>query len=641
MTIGARIGKPVDRNAQLAGDIWFYYAGRYGEFAGNADFLPAMVEAAPGRSESYFALAEYFRGAGNSASAMADYRGALELKPSRADVHDRFAVMAGSNDEKVKEWRLAIAALTDQMNSAHVPQTFWSDFNDVVHHIRDARAMADLRGEIDKLLRVYIRRNGSYQVEPLLEGLGDVAWIGELSTSAADPVRFLNAIIDRPWIPEAQKDILYVQMVESGRAQLARSFGEQRVGAQSELWVWEIQRAKYLLKRRENRTAAELVTSLGVEARKARMREVFPLELRVAARAGTLAAVLARYDSTVSMAILRDAAAQLVKDGDAASARRVLELVYLRELKAGKLDASNFLGLAEIRLEEKDTAAALALLRRMVLVSGEAFSGLEPAAALLGKTGYDAEAAEFLGALVKAEPWNWGARERLAAASGSVGELTTVAKAAEAPYAARAAAALALREKKAPAVTGTDAELMLLSGSNALSESDVSKPYFYGSRMEAAKETRDAAVRERLLAGAVAIDPQEMPPEIDLMRAALEARHDALAVGIAQRVGGEMIADETEFTSWVANGFMGTLPDAERVTLARGLGEAEQRLGNLRVALLYFQIAQRIEPADRVQTVLDTVRRRVEASAKNEGRRPVVSDHLDQDRLVRARVAVQ
>ncbi len=51
MTVGARIGKATDRDQQLAGDEWFYYGGRYGEYlsatkqAGSEDYLPAMVEA--------------------------------------------------------------------------------------------------------------------------------------------------------------------------------------------------------------------------------------------------------------------------------------------------------------------------------------------------------------------------------------------------------------------------------------------------------------------------------------------------------------------------------------------------------------------------------------------------------------------
>ena len=642
MTIGSKIGKTVDRNAQLAGDWWFYYAGRYGEFASSADFLPAMVEANPGRSDGYFALAEYFRTAGNPAAALEDYRGALELKPSRADVHDRLAVMAGSKDDAVKEWRLAIAALLDQMNSAHVPQTFWSDFNDTLRHIGDAKALPDLRADIDRVLRLYIRRNGPFQVEPLFEGVmaagGDVAWIADLSTAAAEPVRLLESIMERPWIPDAQKDVLYVRMVESAKAALARSYGEQRPNAQHEVWESETRRTEYLLTHRQNQKAAEALAALA-DARKEWWHRLIPLELRVAARTGSLAAQLARLDTTVTMEVLRSAATDLTKDGDSASAWRVLEFAYSRELKAGNVDASNFLGLAEIRLEEKDVPGAMALLRRMALISGEAFSGLDAAAGLLEKTGHPAEAQEFLAELVKAEPWNWGARARLAVAGGSVADLTAVVKAGQAQYPARVTAALGLRKLKAAAVAGVDAELVLLSSSNALSESDVSKPYFYAGRMEAASATRDAAVRERLLGGAVAIEPKLEPPKLEMLRAALEARHDALAVGIAQQLGVRYV-DQSQFDSWTASGFLGTLPDAERVVLARALADVEARLGDARLALLYYQVAQAIEPEARAGRTLVALRARVEGAEKNEGRRPLVSDHLDQDRLVRPRVTV-
>ena len=33
-TIAERLAKPVDRTQQLAGNIWFYYGSRYGEYAG-------------------------------------------------------------------------------------------------------------------------------------------------------------------------------------------------------------------------------------------------------------------------------------------------------------------------------------------------------------------------------------------------------------------------------------------------------------------------------------------------------------------------------------------------------------------------------------------------------------------------------
>src|SRR5262249_36578186 len=130
----------------------------------------------------------------------------------------------------------------------------------------------------------------------------------------------------------------------------------------------------------------------------------------------------------------------------------VREFVYQHELRAGNLDAVNFLGLAEIRLAHKDLPAAMTLLRRMTLVSGAPFSAYEPAAALLEKTGHATEAAEFLESLIKAEPWNWDARARLAAARGNLAELTAVAKSTDAPYASRVSAAQAIKRLKGPAL---------------------------------------------------------------------------------------------------------------------------------------------------------------------------------------------
>ena len=47
-TVAERVARPVDRAQQLAGNIWFYYGSRYGEYTGLTrqgspeDFLPAF-----------------------------------------------------------------------------------------------------------------------------------------------------------------------------------------------------------------------------------------------------------------------------------------------------------------------------------------------------------------------------------------------------------------------------------------------------------------------------------------------------------------------------------------------------------------------------------------------------------------------
>jgi tetratricopeptide (TPR) repeat protein len=539
------------------------------------------------------------------------------------------------------------------------------------------------------MLRLYVHRNGTYQVEPLLEGAmaasadaaSGLTWIVDLSHSAPDPAALLNSILNLPWIPESQKDALHRSIVESAQAKLTASFGEERNYAHDEVWRAQFAWADYLLGRRETNRAAEILAAVPEEARKNYSSEIIALEMRVAARTGKLAAQLGRYGDSVSIEILRNAAMQLEKDGDAASGRRVLELIYNRELKAGHFAASNFLGLAGIRLEEHDVTGAVALLRRATLVSegisggvallrratlvsegissgvsggtaGDVFSTLQPSADLLEKTGHPAEAAAFLADLIKAEPWNWDARERLAAlqgtgqgASQSAGDvLAQVAKSPEAAYESRVAAALAMRKMRAAPLAGTDGELVLLSSQTALGESEVSKPYFVAARLEAAgvgstAGARDQATRIKLLSAAIAIDPQR-DAKMALFRTAIEARRDTLAMAVAHSIVPYMTYDR-ELPQWQVDTLFSELPRAERVAMMRGLGEVEQRLGDLRAALMFYQAAQRIEPADGIQRALDALRAQVEAAQKNQARRPVVSTNLEQDRLVHPMVVAR
>ena len=77
-----------------------------------------------------------------------------------------------------------------------------------------------------------------------------------------------------------------------------------------------------------------------------------------------------------------------------------------REIASGHLEAANFLGLAEVKLQRGDIAAAIAILNRMTLVVEDGFETLPPAAELLGKYGKTAEAADFLRKRIRAVPWD-------------------------------------------------------------------------------------------------------------------------------------------------------------------------------------------------------------------------------------------
>jgi len=595
MTVGARVGKVTDRDQQLAGDEWFYYGSRYGEYlgaikqAGAEDYLPAIVEATPGRSEAYFQLAEY-------SGSVSDYQNALELNPGRADVHDRLAAAAfkaGRTSDAVREWKLALTAFSQMMDRSRVPQKFWPDLSDTLRHIGEAKQLPVLRGDVDKILRTYIRRNGPFQIEGILENAliasGDPAagttWIAELSRSAADPVQFLDSIVDRPWIPDAQKNILYRQIVESAEARVAQTFGEQQTNAQHQLWTAQIRWVTFLLTRPPDPRDLETAAALLTDARKQTVNDstIVELEIRLAARTRSLAAQLAKYHDPLPLEALRNAANTLSENGDSLSSRRVLEFVYTNQMKAGNLDQGTFLGLAEVKLEDNDPPAAMALLRRMVLISGEPFSGLDPAAALLERTHHAAEAAEFLTTLIKAEPWNQDAKRRLAEAQGT-----------------------------APKITNPWDTL-----------------------------PSDAAAREKALLAIIAADPRPVTSKLLLIHAALDARHPSLAIAVTKQLLPQFFRDDTEVTEWVAKGFLPNLDTAERASIARGLAEAEQRLGDLRAAFLYTSIAQYIAPSDATRRSVDVLRAQLDNEVKNEARRPLVNDGVDQDRLVRPKAGVQ
>jgi hypothetical protein len=595
MTVGARIGKATDRDQQLAGDEWFYYGSRYGEYlgaikqAGAEDYLPAMVEATPGRSEAYFQLAEY-------SGAVSDYQNALELNPTRADVHDRLAVIAsraGRTSDAVREWKLALAAFSQMMDRSHVPQKFWPDLSDTLRHIGAAKQLPALRDDVEKILRTYIRRNGPFQIEAILESAliasGDPAagvnWIAELSHAAADPVQFLDAIIERPWIPEAQKDILYRQLVENAEARVTQTFGEQQASAQHQRWTEQIRWVTFLLNRPPDPHNLETAAVLLADARKQTPNDstVVELEIRLAARAHSVPAQLAKYRDPLPLEALRNSANTLLEEGDAASSRRVLEFVYSNQMKAGNLDQATFLGLAEVKIEDQDMAGAMALLHRMVLIAGEPFTGLDAGAALLERTHHAPEAAEFLSTLIKAEPWNQDAKRRLAEAQGTT--------------------------PKAPNPWDT--------------------------------LPSDAAAREKALLAVIAADPRPTAPRLLLIHAALDARHPSLALAVTKQLLPEFFREDSEVTEWVAKSFLPTLETAERVSIARGLADAEQRLGDLRAAFLYASIVQFTAPSDAARRSVDALRAQLANEANNEARRPVVNDALDQDRLVRPKVGVQ
>jgi predicted Zn-dependent protease len=693
-TIAEQLGKPVDRNAQLAGDIWFYYGSRYGEYLGVTkqgtpeNYLPALLEESPATAAGYLALADYYSENGDIHSAISDYNHTLELTPDRADVLDRLAFAyskQGARAEALAQWKLALSTLTRQIDTSRVPESFWTDFAHICEHLRARRLFTPVKPDVDTLLRTYLHRNGNYRSNAPLRSAylaaGDpvaaTSWLLDLASAAPDATQVLADVADAPWIPLGQRSPIYQRILENKQNALSQPEGFQKESAQEDLRSWQVRWLSYLIQTKQFSQAADYVAALPTETRHSSAASLVPYELQAAAQLGTLDAKIAGYradsSSAPSAQILRTAARQLFEAGDKQSARKLIEFVFAREIENHQLVASNFLGLAEIRIAAGDTPGAIELLRRLVVVVGNPYENLDPAAALLEKTGHPAAAAEFLDQLTKSAPWEASYRLRLAKAqlaakdaNASTDALARVASSAEAAYSVRVEAATALSGAKN---TGDlrSAELKLLSsGLHSISTAAADQAFFYDARLKAAENAANAQEKLSLLRKALADTPARSDARIPLFKAAERLHSDQIALLAIEPLLREQLLrrasnDESNEEEIVSSGDMEAdagdeetpvethtamkLSPAEQAQISLAVANALVRLRRWNEALPYLQAAQKLEkaPARRREITgkLTEIRTVLRRERLNLARQPILHQELEQDRVVRPRLVAR
>jgi predicted Zn-dependent protease len=688
-TIAERLAKPVDRSQQLAGNTWFYYGSRYGEYLGPTepgkaeDFLPAILEQSPATSSGYLTLADYYAGSGDMQRAIEDYDHTLELSPNRPDVYDSLALAyykQGDRVAAVGQWKAAFAMLSRQIDAAHTPEAFWADFGRTCDQLRTHHLFADLRPDANAIIRTYLRRNGNYRSNALLqpaylavgEPVSATAWLLDVSSAAADPTLILSDVVDASWIPLAQREPIYQRILQFKQDALGKLAGFERDNAQQDLNSWQVRWIKYLVRTKQYAQVADAIAALPKKTRDAQATTLIPVDLQVAAQLGTLDSRIAGYraqpQSVPASTILRGAARQLFEAGDKQSARKILEFVFTREIDEHQLVAANFLGLAETRLASGDTPGAIDLLRRLVVVVGSPFENLDPAAALLEKTGHNAEAIEFLEQLVKSTPWDPSyllrlTKVRIAAGQNAAQSQETVAliaSGAEVPYDLRIKAALALVGQ--PHGNLGSGELNLLAGNlTGIPAAAADKFYFYEARIKAAQNTAESQTKIRLLSHCVIDSPRRDEARVPLFDAAASQRSDEFAVGVlepllqTQFLGRHVSAAEEEQivssdTAEEDNNEDSTTPASAAITLSRArqaqtaqmIGDTMMRLDRLADALSYFEVARRL--ADSQAARKELKRKIADAKAtlrlrhQNAARQPLLHEALEQDRTVRPRL---
>ncbi|MGA2346272.1 MAG: hypothetical protein ABSF93_09720, partial [Candidatus Sulfotelmatobacter sp.] len=690
--IGVRLARPVDRTQQLAGNTWFYYGSRYGEYLGAAklgdpeDFLPAILEESPATASGYLTVADYYAGAGDAKHAIADYNHGLELSPNRPDVYDSLAVVyykQGDRATALAHWKQAFAVISTQLSGASLPESFWADFGRTCDQLAARHLFGELKPDADAILRTYLRRNGNYRSNALLHSVyaaaGDpaaaTAWMLDLSSAAHDPATILADVADASWIPLAHRAPIYQRILESKEGAVSKRNGLERQYAEQDLGSWQLRWVQYLVRTKQYAAAAGAIAALPDETRATQAGALVPLDLQVAAQVGTLDEKLTSYRAEPQKAptseILRIAARGLFESGDKQSARKILELVFAREIEEHTLVAANFLGLAEIRLASGDTAGALDLLHRLVVAVGNPFENLDPAAALMEKTGHNAEAIEFLDQLVKSAPWDSSYRLRLAKAKLAAGQDAAVAQAALTAIASAPNASYDLRLKSAVALAGRahsdlgSAELNLLAGDPAaITAAAADKFYFYAARLKAAQNAPDIPAKLRLLSHCIIDFPRRDEARVPLFQAAATANANEYAVGVMESLlqtqflrdtaavtGNENENEEAQIASSGyeeedsddeanAQAAVATkLSRAQQAEVAQMLGDTMSRLNRLDDAVAYYDSARRVESSPATRKVL--LRKISDAKAtlriqrQNAARQPLLHEALEQDRVVR------
>ncbi|HET9837691.1 MAG TPA: hypothetical protein VFR84_05595 [Candidatus Angelobacter sp.] len=684
-TIGDRLSRPLNRKQTLAGDVWFYYASRYGEYLGTVkktdaeDFLPAEIEHTPTLAAAYFTTALYYEEKGDLAAAIADYGHVVDFDSQRIDVHNRLAgiyLKQNRTDDATAELKRALELLKIQTTTARTPETFWGDFAATVNNLAGHKLLAQFQPDVIQVLHYYVKRNGAYRVDPLLQSAfahaespaAASALVLELSADAPEKLSFLRGALVTRRASKIDKEPIYRRALELAQEAAQKAEGVSRGYAQEEFDGLQLEWLKYLFDSKQyERLKSELATL--PKSTWERRTELVSLQLKLAAKTGGVDAIIAGYRGDPAHApagdLLRKTATDLQFMSEKASASKILEFVFTREIDDRNLTAANMLGLAEIRLDAGDLEGAVALLRRMTLVVGNPFETQDGAAALLVRTGHPAQAISFLEELVKAVPWNAQYRGRLAQARIAANQDVAAAQKELAAivsdkvytiYGDRVTFADGLQGAALPATLGSGELDYLAHGSGASGNVAPDQSFYFAARLKAAKSA-PAAERVKLLRAALEDNPDGDDARVPLLQAASETGdyHLALAAmhpflnNYSWRNSIEIARDfddgensPPEFQEENSTRTFAKLSAKEKAEIARELGTAYEKTGSPDEALSYLQPAARLEPDAALQAQLNKEVQQIQLLQRrrtsNQNRRPEIHSQLEQQHLVRPRL---
>jgi hypothetical protein len=360
------------------------------------------------------------------------------------------------------------------------------------------------------------------------------------------------------------------------------------------------------------------------------------LLLETAATTGRLSEIFAQFTAgTLDLPIgeqILEVAATLSRDHPDLS-MQLREYEYQREVQAGNASASSYLGLADVRIKQRRTDDALALLRDLTLSVGAPFENLAPAVALLEKNGLKQNAANYAREWKTAEPWNPEAVLALGRLTADKALLESVRKSASAEYTLRAASAGNLRDLKSADAGTTELDLLT---HESISQQEAEQPFFVLARLRAAEGSADSGVQTKLYAEAIALKPSLHEQRLALAQAAFQNKQEALGLAAWHSFNGPPNIPWLHSSSLKAA--LDVQPDRMLKVEELMADVLTKRLQYAEAETIYARMLQQSKDAPllaRIGKLKDTVAAAVKLDRFNRSRAPIISNELSQARIVK------
>lgn len=611
-TVGERVGATVDRDRQLAGDLWFAYGAAYGRYLqalsrdGAEDHLPAALEDRPANSAGYFDLAERYLAAGEYERAEADFEHVLELQPDDPRATERLAEtawQAGDRTAALQRWRTALERLDDRRNA----NVYWEETPALFAKLRERELLDDLAEPVRTLLENHVRRQGLYRLKEFAGAVG-VDRFAALADLAPDPVGFLRGLVDVEGQSEAERLRLIDRAIAVAQRRIAAAPPQLARMRTEELWTLRMEKLERLLAAGRTDAARDLASTEGLLDRLAQQKP--DLLLRFGAQADRLEEALERLPFVQDHARAL-AADNLRQQGREQIAQRLLEALHERAIGKRAAVPADYLALAEIRLRQGRPEDAETLIDRLIAAQPEPFSQHVEAAELLERFSRDEKAAELLRQRVQAAPWDYEARLRLARLADQEADLAALADNAEAPAAIR-------RRASGGAASPDSTEGLLTRLAN---------------RPDAPPELRLALFEALASAGRAAQAGEAIRPLLE--RSGLAYRFDSRESVFNERF------EESSPDAWLAEQFLGSLrlSSERRAEVASEIADVLVGLDKFEAALQFARIASLLEPgSDAYRARIESMSEAARIRAENARRRPRLREDLAQPQPVRPKL---